>query len=70
MEELIYDVYYHDEDGRPRGTQFKIEKQDDVFEEYVSLINLILSAKEELRLKEIISIELQYNDDEDDYNDE
>lgn len=62
MEELVYNVHYIDNEDRRRTTQFKIEKIDNVFQERIDLFNLILSAKEELNIKKIDYIELEYYD--------
>lgn len=59
---LIYNVGFIDMDGREDETQLDIQESNIVEDEVVELINLILSLKDEMGIKEITYIEDGYEE--------
>ena len=54
---LIYDVGFVNVNGEHDSTELNVEEQNTVDEEIIELINLILSLKDEMSIKEITSID-------------
>lgn len=54
---LIYNVGFINENNEPDETQLDVEEHDDEETATIELINLILSLKDEMSIKEITYIE-------------
>ena len=54
---LIYNVGFVNVNGKHDSTELNVEEQNTVDEEIIELINLILSLKDEMSIKEITSID-------------
>ena len=60
---LIYNVGFINTNGREDETQLDIQESNIAEDEVVELINLILSLKDEMGIKEIIYIEDAYEEE-------
>lgn len=60
---LIYNVGFIDTDGHEDETQLDIHESNIAEDEVIELINLILSLKDEMGIKEIIYIEDAYEEE-------
>jgi hypothetical protein len=63
---LICNVGFIDVNGKQDETELDIEEYNTTEEEVIELINLILSLKDEMGIKEITYIEYMECDDEED----
>lgn len=63
---LIYNVGFINGNNELDATQLDIEDHSDLNMEFIELINLILSLKDEMDIKEITYIECVDEEDEDD----
>ena len=63
---LIYNVGFINNNNEHDETQLDIEEYNDLHMEVVELINLILSLKDEMDIKEITYIECVNEEDEED----
>lgn len=64
---LIYDVGFINTDNKLDKTQVDIEESNREDVEIIELINLILSLKDEMGIKEIVSIDFVGRDDEEEW---
>lgn len=63
---VIYNIGFINENGEQDETQLDIEEQNTTEEEVIELINLILSLKDEMEIKEITYIDYLECEDEED----
>lgn len=63
---LVYNIGFVNENGKQDETQLDIEEQNTTEEEVIELINLILSLKDEMDIKEITYIDYLECEEEDD----
>lgn len=61
---LVYNVGFINSKGKNDATQLDIEKHKDVNDGTIEIINLILSLKEEMNIKEITYIDFVEETDE------
>lgn len=54
---FVYNIGFINSDGKDDVTQLDIEEQDNEYKEVLELMNLILSLKDEMDIKEITYIE-------------
>ena len=63
---ITYNVGFVNTDGAQDETQLDIEERNSTDEEVIELMNLILSLKDEMNIKEVAYIEcLEYEERED-----
>ena len=63
---ITYNVGFVNTDGAQDETQLDIEERNSTDEEVIELMNLILSLKDEMNIKEVAYIEcLKYEEKED-----
>lgn len=63
---FVYNVGFIDVNGRQDETQLDIEERNIIEEEIVELINIILSLKDEMDIKEVTYIDYMECEDEED----
>ena len=63
---LVYNIGFINVDGKQNETQLDIEERDRTDEEVIELMNLILSLKDEMDIKEITYIDYLECEDEED----
>ena len=63
---LVYNIGFINVDGKQDETQLDIEERDRTDEEVIELMNLILSLKNEMDIKEITYINYLECEDEED----
>ena len=63
---LTYNIGFINTNDEHDETQLDIEESNDLEEEMVELINLILSLKDEMNIKEVIYIDYVECEDEED----
>lgn len=63
---LVYNIGFINVDGKQDETQLDIEERDRTDEEVIELMNLILSLKDEMDIKEITYIDYLECEDEED----
>lgn len=61
---LVYNVGFINADGKQDETQLDIEERNRTDEEVIELMNLILSLKDEMNIKEITYIDYLECEDE------
>ena len=61
---LVYNVGFINTKGELDATQLDIEERNSPYEEKIEMINLILSLKDEMDIKEITDIDYVGNTDE------
>ena len=63
---LVCNIGFINADGEQDETQLDIEERNRTYEEVIELMNLILSLKDEMNIKEVAYIEcLEYEERED-----
>ena len=67
---LTYNIGFINENNEPDETQLDVEEYNQEDAEMIELINLILSLKDEMGIKEVTYIEYMKCDEEDDYEEE
>lgn len=63
---LVYNVGFINEDNLDDETQLDLEEHDDEEEAAIELLNLVLSLKDEMGIKEITYIEYVTREEEED----